>query len=357
MSGRGGITMSEIKLIVRPFAMGTEKEAALKPLEEASEVRAAWQKIDECGIPEQCRDCDLHNTCEAIFALADEIADTIQASCNLAARYGIDLRAAMWRCERRNRERGRYGDAKPCRVHDGHDCDCGGSCGAVPAGMDVLREKSPEEMSFKELFETLSFAIDNHSSVSDCRKIIGLKWCEGNYDCRTCRQRLLDLLKAAHERQIDDLTHELDRLRNRLAELSETGITELHRLLRETLGEAKNITHNARVYIENQLGSKDEHCGSRGSVWRNHGVDCGAERVGEHLLPAEPPAQEMSEREKVLERLRGYDVYMSESPSKNANRLFACITGNKDAEIACGNDIEAVRDKLIELIGDVNDAE
>lgn len=59
----------------------------------------------------------------------------------------------------------------------------------------------------------------------------------------------------------------------------------------------------------------------------------------------------MSEREKVLERLRGYEVYMTEPPSKNANRLFACITGNKDATWACVNDIEDVRDKLIELIG------
>ena len=40
--------------------------------------------------------------------LADEIADCIQACCNLADRYGIDLTAAMERCEGRNRERGRY---------------------------------------------------------------------------------------------------------------------------------------------------------------------------------------------------------------------------------------------------------
>jgi hypothetical protein len=65
----------------------------------------------------------------------------------------------------------------------------------------------------------------------------------------------------------------------------------------------------------------------------------------------------MSEREKVLERLRGYAVYMAEPPSENVNRLLACITGNKDARIACKDDVEAVRDKLIELIGDVNDAE
>lgn len=58
----------------------------------------------------------------------------------------------------------------------------------------------------------------------------------------------------------------------------------------------------------------------------------------------------VTEREKVLERLRGYTVYMTEPPSENANRLFACITGDKDARIACKNDVESVRDKLIELL-------
>jgi len=384
--------MSEIKLIVRPFAIGTEKEAALKPLEEASEVRAAWQKIDECGIPEQCRDCDLHNTCEAIFALADEIADTIQASCNLAARYNLDLQAAMRRCEQRNRSRGRYPmeekHVESCGIRDGHDCDCGGDCADAPVGMGVLREKSPEEMSATELFGMLKA-----TNSFDCRKILCNDWCDSCDNCETCRNRLLVLLKAAYKReveevielikdgrdeymrlrtengimldeliirqdkidklnqQVSDLIHERDGLRNRLAELSEAGITSLHRLLRETVGEAKNVTDNARVYIDKQQGSKDERCGDCGSIGRNHGGDCGAQCAREHLLPAEPPAQEMSERERVLERLRGYDVYMAETPSENASRLFACITGNKDAEIACGNDIEAVRDKLIELLG------
>lgn len=379
MSGRGGIAMSEIKLIVRPFAMGTEKEAALKPLEEASEVRAAWQKIDECGIPEQCRDCDLHNTCEAIFALADEIADTIQASCNLAARYSIDLQSAMERCEQRNRERGRYPmeekDVEPYGACVGDVCDCGGDCGTASAGVDNLRQKSSEEMNVEELIEALDLTRGSNYS---CKKCLGDDWCKNFGYCSTCRGRLLELLKTAHERemenahkreemqvddleaitrevaekqrQTDDLAHECDGLRNRLAELNEAGITRLHRLLREAMGEAKNITHNARVYIENQRWSKDEHCGSRGSIGRNHGVNCGAQCAREYLLSVEQTAQEMSEREKVLERLRGYDVYMTESPSKNANRLFACITGNKDAEIACGNDIEAVRDKLIELL-------
>ncbi len=375
--------MSEIKLTVRPFEMGTEKEAALKPLEEASEAYSAWQEIDGCGSPEQCRNCDLPNPCESIFALADEIADTIQASCNLAARYGIDLQAAMERCERRNRGRGRYEDedAKPCRIHDGNDCNCGGDCANASAGMGVLREKSPEEMSAAELIEALYLANgyrgngDGYCEDGSCTKTLGVDWCGTYHTCRNCRKYLLDLLNTAHEREvtsleyeksfykekieaydddvrrrITDLTHERDGLLRRLEELSDAGITSLHRLLRETVGEAKNITDNARVYIDKQQGGKDEHCGSRGSIGRNHGGGCGAQCAGEHILSAEPTAQEVSEREKVLERLRGYDVYMTEPPSENANRLLACITGKKDARIACKDDVESVRDKLIELL-------
>ncbi len=41
--------------------------------------------------------------------LLDEIADTIQASCNLAAALGVtDLTPYLARCEERNRHRGRY---------------------------------------------------------------------------------------------------------------------------------------------------------------------------------------------------------------------------------------------------------
>lgn len=41
-------------------------------------------------------------------ALEDEIADVIQASCNLAAAFGIfDLRPAIERCIKRNEQRGR----------------------------------------------------------------------------------------------------------------------------------------------------------------------------------------------------------------------------------------------------------
>ena len=84
------------ELLIRPFEMGTPKEAAVKPLEEAAEVYAAWQE------------CNWLDSGDALDNLADELADVIQAACNLADRYDIDLQAAMMRCEDRNRARGRY---------------------------------------------------------------------------------------------------------------------------------------------------------------------------------------------------------------------------------------------------------
>ena len=398
--------MSEIKLTVHPFEMDTLKEAAKKVQEEAGEAFAEYVILQE-------------QKDRSIASLADEIADTIQASCNLAARYGINLQAAMERCERRNRDRGRYEDedANPCGIHDGNDCNCGRGGGAMPDGDDA--PKSPEEMSVEELIEALYIAnggIYYRNNSCSCTKNFGRDWCRdygNNGNCTNCRESLLDLMKERYQervegleqevkyhkeisrlanrdcekarktleemiekndtlrqnedalggviesqkahiaklnQQVSDLTHERDGLHRRLAELDSAGITSLHRLLRKTVGEAKNVTDNAQVYIDKQRGINNERCGDCGSIGRNHGGDCGAERVGEHILSAEPPAQEMSEREKVLERLRGYAVYMSEPPSENANRLFACITGNKDARIACKDDIESTRDKLVELL-------
>ena len=91
--------MNEIRLVIHPFEMGTPKESALKPLEEAAEVFAAWQLYEgwasvlesELATAEQLNDIDAIN----LANLADEIADCIQACCNLAARYGIDLDVAM----------------------------------------------------------------------------------------------------------------------------------------------------------------------------------------------------------------------------------------------------------------------
>ena len=87
--------MSNIKLSINTFLLGTSKDAAKKLPEEAAEAFAEFIILEETEQQDTTR-------------LADEIADTIQACVNLADRYGIDLQAAMERCEKRNRERGRY---------------------------------------------------------------------------------------------------------------------------------------------------------------------------------------------------------------------------------------------------------
>lgn len=77
---------------VNTFDVGDEpKQKVLKPLEEAAEVYGAWQNGDR-------------------EAMADEIADCIQACCNLYAWMGLtqeDVDAAIERCAERNRKRGR----------------------------------------------------------------------------------------------------------------------------------------------------------------------------------------------------------------------------------------------------------
>lgn len=87
-----------------------DKPQALKVLEEASETVEAFKQYDRA-----CTDV-IHPSEAAPFmragfkdALMDEIADTIQACCNLAAALGVtDLTPYLARCEERNRERGRY---------------------------------------------------------------------------------------------------------------------------------------------------------------------------------------------------------------------------------------------------------
>lgn len=100
------------ELTIHTFEMGAPKESAVKVLEEAAESFGAWQEVDCCATPHQCIGCDIKgfNGCYSLVDFEDELADVIQATCNLAVRYGIDLSAAMERCEERNRTRGRYHD-------------------------------------------------------------------------------------------------------------------------------------------------------------------------------------------------------------------------------------------------------
>ena len=96
--------MTFIKLgSVRAFPNAKpDKAQALKVIEEAAEVFGAWQLMRDTT------DAGLNPKYE-MADLMDEIADTIQACCNLAASLGVtDLTPYLARCEERNRKRGRY---------------------------------------------------------------------------------------------------------------------------------------------------------------------------------------------------------------------------------------------------------
>jgi NTP pyrophosphatase (non-canonical NTP hydrolase) len=94
--------MTRVKLAsVRTFPhVATNKAQALKVLEEAAEVVEAFKQRDPR---------DETHIGYATANVLDEIADTIQACCNLAASLGVtDLTPYLARCEERNRRRGRY---------------------------------------------------------------------------------------------------------------------------------------------------------------------------------------------------------------------------------------------------------
>lgn len=89
---------SEYVICVRTFDMGTDKEAALKPLEEAAEAFGAWQVSDRHG--------------DGVEDIVYECCDVIQAACNLMLRVGAtqeDVDVAMYAVEEANKARGRYG--------------------------------------------------------------------------------------------------------------------------------------------------------------------------------------------------------------------------------------------------------
>ena len=101
-----------IRLEVHPFrADCTDKDAAVKVLEEAAEVYGAWQTVawveekTSFGHPAKSGDVVRRHFADE---LADEIADFVTACCNLAARNGIDLQTALDRVRAKNEERGRY---------------------------------------------------------------------------------------------------------------------------------------------------------------------------------------------------------------------------------------------------------
>lgn len=101
-----GRSLGNVVLSVETFEMDGEKAAALKPLEEAAEVYGAWQLYDK-AVKRGEVDLDRYK-----LELMDEVADCIQACCNLAARLravdrSCDIGLAMKRCHERNAARGR----------------------------------------------------------------------------------------------------------------------------------------------------------------------------------------------------------------------------------------------------------
>lgn len=89
------------------FARCSGKEQAVKVLEEAAEAFGAYQRYASTSYLVDRGAIDEFSMLDAGIELADEIADVITAACNLAERHGLDMKAAMARCEQRNRERGR----------------------------------------------------------------------------------------------------------------------------------------------------------------------------------------------------------------------------------------------------------
>lgn len=81
-----------------------DKELLHKLLEEAAEVYGAWDSWDKWrGLGNQPTEDALRE--RAI----DEVADVIQAACNVAAAMGVvDFAPYMGRCHERNAKRGRY---------------------------------------------------------------------------------------------------------------------------------------------------------------------------------------------------------------------------------------------------------
>ena len=104
--------MRYIKLgAVRAFQrVAPDKAQALKVLEEAAEVVEALKNL-------LCASGDVnYNPRMERRDLLDEIADCIQACCNLAAALGVDdMTPYLARCEERNRKRGRYDKEQQCK--------------------------------------------------------------------------------------------------------------------------------------------------------------------------------------------------------------------------------------------------
>lgn len=99
--------------------VAVDKAQALKPLEEAAEVFGAFQLLDEFETERMANKLDSRENHGILYEmyrcyrtnLLDECADVCQAVANLLFALGVDgdeWASAVGRCEKRNRDRGRY---------------------------------------------------------------------------------------------------------------------------------------------------------------------------------------------------------------------------------------------------------
>lgn len=58
-----------------------------------------------------------------------------------------------------------------------------------------------------------------------------------------------------------------------------------------------------------------------------------------------------NERHKAICRLQRFVPMIGERPTDEASKLIQCITGNDGSRVACVNDLEETRDRLIHLLG------
>lgn len=93
-------------ITVKPFDMGSPKEKALKPLEEAAEAFGAWQAFMNA-------DCDAERMTHTRSDIVYECCDVIQATVNLLYYLGAnesEVSFMMRNVAKSNKERGRYDD-------------------------------------------------------------------------------------------------------------------------------------------------------------------------------------------------------------------------------------------------------
>ena len=114
----------------------TEKETAVKVLEEAAEVFGAWQECREYKDgggeldPQEWPLCDMVGEC----------ADVVQAVCNLLGMLGVDdMREAMNECRKRNEARGREYEAGETEENEHEECN---NPEGIKPGMFVYTNKS-----------------------------------------------------------------------------------------------------------------------------------------------------------------------------------------------------------------------